>query len=149
VLAKQGKDSQYPFNCYRFSIRFEAANTLLELAKEQAKVESETRDEVELMKLKESYGTTGSRLATGGSKAVKELEKDQAMRTKRINKDLIDTSLLEIQQHYQKLFYKQESDHTKSEKTIYLIGVIEKSRRRLQGNASTQLTLESMFTELR
>jgi DNA polymerase-3 subunit delta' len=75
---------------------FEAANTLLELAKEQAKVESESRDKSELTKLKESYGSTGSRLATGGSKAVKELEKEQKNRFNRLVKDTITTSLLDL-----------------------------------------------------
>jgi DNA polymerase-3 subunit delta' len=75
----------------------EAANTLLEMAKEQAKKESDARDEEELNKLRESYGTTGSRLATGGSKAVKELEKDQKARSSRLVKDFLDKALLDIQ----------------------------------------------------
>jgi DNA polymerase-3 subunit delta' len=75
---------------------FEAANILLEMAKEQAKIESEIRNEDELTKLKESYGTTGSRLATGGSKAVKELEKEQKSRSSRLIKDHLDLSMTEI-----------------------------------------------------
>ncbi len=76
---------------------FEAANALLELAKEQAKYESEIRDEVELTKLKKSYGTTGSRLATGGSKAVKDLEKEQKFRTSRSVKNFLNLALLDIE----------------------------------------------------
>jgi DNA polymerase III subunit delta' len=68
-----------PFTVKDLASAFEAANALVELAKSQALAESEVRDEAELAKLKESYGTTGSKLATGGSKAVKELEKEQKL----------------------------------------------------------------------
>jgi DNA polymerase-3 subunit delta' len=61
----------FPTTVKDLASAFEAANNLLELAKGQAQSESEIRDEEELLKLKESYGTTGSKLATGGSKAVK------------------------------------------------------------------------------
>jgi DNA polymerase-3 subunit delta' len=58
-------------------------------------VESEVRDEAELAKLKESYGTTGSKLATGGNKAVKELEKVHKMKQTRKLKDILFSFLLE------------------------------------------------------
>ncbi len=61
-----------PSSVTDLSSAFEAANTLLEIAKEHVKLESEIRNEEEITKLKESYGSTGSRLAMGGSKAIKE-----------------------------------------------------------------------------
>ena len=128
---------------------FEAANTLLELAKEQAKIESETRDEVELMKLKESYGTTGSRLATGGSKALKELEKEQKTRTNRLSRDFIDNALIEIQLQFHKNLLNQVSEIHISEKIIHQIKTIEESRAKLRSNSSPQLILESLFCGLR
>ena len=82
---------------------FEAANTLLEMAKEQAKIESEIRNEGELRKLKESYGTTGSRLATGGSKAVKDLEKELKARNNRLVRDFLEISLLEYASFYRNI----------------------------------------------
>jgi DNA polymerase-3 subunit delta' len=85
-----------PFTVTDLASAFEAANTLLELAKEQARGESELRDEEELAKLKESYGTTGSRLATGGSKAVKELEKKQKSLSARKVLDLVSLSLADL-----------------------------------------------------
>ena len=127
---------------------FEAVNTLLELAKEQAKIESENRDEVELMKLKESYGTTGSRLATGGSKAVKELEKEQKARTSRLQKDFIDHALLELQQQLNKNLTNHISEIYTSEKMIYQLKQIEESRTRLRRNSSGNIVLESLFCEL-
>jgi len=89
-----------PFTVTDLTSAFEAANTLLELAKEQARAESELRDEEELTKLKESYGTTGSRLATGGSRAVKELEKEQKSRASRMVKNFLDLASLDIEGQY-------------------------------------------------
>jgi DNA polymerase-3 subunit delta' len=85
-----------PFTVKDLASAFEAANTLVELAKSQALAESEARDELELAKLKESYGTIGSKLATGGSKAVKELEKDQKTRRDRFKKDFINLALIDL-----------------------------------------------------
>jgi DNA polymerase-3 subunit delta' len=126
---------------------FEAANTLLEMAKEQVKVESETRDEAELTKLKESYGSTGSRLATGGSKAVKELEKEQKVRTTRRSKNFIDHALLELQEQFHKKLSNQLSDNYRSDRIIYQIEKIEESRSKLLGNSSSIIVLESLFCE--
>jgi hypothetical protein len=91
-----------PFTVKDLASAFEAANTLVELAKSQALAESEVRDEAELAKLKESYGTTGSKLATGGSKAVKELEKQQKLRSERIKKDFIYSALITICEEFAK-----------------------------------------------
>jgi DNA polymerase-3 subunit delta' len=82
-----------PFTVKDLASAFEAANTLIELAKSQAWAEAELRDEAELAKLKESYGTTGSKLATGGSKAVKELEKNQKMRMTKQSRDFIESCI--------------------------------------------------------
>ena len=79
---------------------FEAANTLLEMAKEQAKAGSEILNEQELTKLKESYGTNGSRLAAGGSKAIKELESNIKRKYAKINRDFIYQALVELQNSY-------------------------------------------------
>ena len=85
-----------PFTVKDLASAFEAASTLVELVKSQALAESEVRDEAELSKLKESYGTTGSKLATGGSKAVKELEKEQKTRSTRSVRDNLDGALLDL-----------------------------------------------------
>jgi DNA polymerase-3 subunit delta' len=128
---------------------FKAANTLLEMAKEQVRVESEIRDEVELTKLKESYGSTGSRLAIGGSKAVKELEKEQKARSNRLSRDFIDNALLELQQQFHKNLSDQVSETHITEKIIHKIKIIEESREKLRSNLSPQLVLESLFCGLR
>ena len=75
---------------------FEAANSLMELAREQAQSESKIRDEEEITKLKEFYGTPGGKLASGGNRAVKDLEKKQSSRNKNELKSSIDFALQEI-----------------------------------------------------
>ena len=115
----------------------EAANTLLDLAKQQALSESEIRDEAEIVKLKESYGATGSKLATGGNKALKELEKEQKTRSNRLIKDFLDSALLEI---------ALESKHSKL--TLNQLDQIQKTRYRIQSNAGLELNLFSMMCGL-
>ncbi len=68
---KREKILNIPFTINDLAATFDAAETLVELAKELAKMESETQDEKEIAKLKESYGSTGSKLATGCNKALK------------------------------------------------------------------------------
>jgi DNA polymerase-3 subunit delta' len=128
---------------------FEAANTLLELAKEQAKIESETRDEVELAKLKESYETTGSRLATGGSKAVKELEKDQKSRASRLVKNFLDLASLDIETQIRDEVIKNVKDQNNPARFLEKLRSLEEFRRKIDSNGSIQLAIESLFCELR
>jgi DNA polymerase-3 subunit delta' len=138
-----------PFTVKDLASAFEAANTLLELAKEQARGESEIRDEEELAKLKESYGTTGSRLATGGSKAVKELEKEQKTRSTRMVKDYLDQSFLEYQNIFRVDLFAGDKSPDETLKAILKINAIDESRRKLANNSSIQLITESLFCELR
>ena len=124
---------------------FEAANTLLGLAKEQALTESEIRDEEELNKLKESYGVTGSKLATGGSKAVKELEKEQKTRNTRLVRDFLDSSLLEmVDQEIHKMRVKLQSDL--NARDFEHFDQILKLRKDLFSNSSPTLVLEALFS---
>jgi DNA polymerase-3 subunit delta' len=124
---------------------FEAANTLVELAKSQALAESEARDEAELAKLKKSYGTTGSKLATGGSKAVKELEKEQKTRNTRLVRDFLDSSLLEmVDQEIYKMKAHIHSDLNVRDFKYY--DQILKLRKDLYLNSSPILLLEALFS---
>jgi DNA polymerase-3 subunit delta' len=156
-----------PFTVKDLASAFEAANTLVEHAKSQALAESEVRDEAELVKLKESYGTTGSKLATGGSKAVKELEKEQKTRVNRMVKDYLDSFLLDIATIYrnalitqsatnnqsinQKLQIKTQQKTTQTEEKVIILSIssILKARLRLYKNSSPNLTIEGLLLELR
>jgi DNA polymerase-3 subunit delta' len=146
---------------------FEAANTLVELAKSQALVESEVRDEAELAKLKESYGTTGSKLATGGSKAVKELEKEQKTRNSRLVRDNLDRTLLDLATVYKDILLlqsnllnqitnidlqnriKQKAQETPPESVIKSVNSILEARSSLKHNSASNLTTEALLLFLR
>ena len=138
-----------PSSVNDLSSAFEAANTLLEIAKEQARIESEIRNEDELTKLKESYGTTGSRLATGGSKAVKELEKEQKSRTSRMVKNFLDLALLDLEIQYRDEVLENIKNQNNSMKILDNLKSLEEFRRIIDSNASIQLAIESLFCELR
>jgi len=138
-----------PFTVKDLASAFEAANTLVELAKSQALAESEVRDEAELAKLKESYRTTGSKLATGGSKAVKELEKEQKTRANRMVKDYLDHSFLEYQNHFMEELSGRENLNNEEAEIVKKISAINESRRRLAHNSSIQLVAESLFCQIR
>jgi DNA polymerase-3 subunit delta' len=138
-----------PFTVKDLASAFEAANTLVELAKSQALAESEIRDEAELAKLKESYGITGSKLATGGSKAVKELEREQKMRANRMIKDYLDQSFLEYQSFFTAALSNRENSNSKVTEIVKKISAIDESRRKLANNSSIQLVTESLFCQIR
>ena len=130
---------------------FEAANTLLEMAKVQANIESDIRNEEELIKLKESYGTTGSRLTAGGNKAVKELEKEQKSRITRLVKDYIEIGLLEIILDLKKVLVVYETESLRMDnpkKYRYFMHCYKstiKGYRALNFNYSQILILENVF----
>ena len=152
-----------PFTVKDLASAFEAANTLVELAKSQALAESEIRDEAELTKLKESYGTTGSKLATGGSKAVKELEKEQKTRASRMVRDFLDASLLDISSLYRDVLtvkinskenlinqdfaelIKSKSESISETDAVKAINTILEHRKKLTQNSSPTLTVESLI----
>jgi DNA polymerase-3 subunit delta' len=138
-----------PFTVKDLASAFDAANTLVELVKSQALAESEVRDEAELAKLKESYGTTGSKLATGGSKAVKELEKEQKTRSTRMVKDYLDNSFLEYQNQFTVELLARENSTIASTKIIQKIYAIDESRQKLASNSSILLITESLFCQIR
>jgi DNA polymerase-3 subunit delta' len=145
---------------------FETANTLLEMAKAQALSESTIRDEEEITKLKESYGTTGSRLATGGSKVVKELEKEQKARSTRLIRNNLDRALLDIATIYNEILtskpnniyqiinHKSQDKNSKNviaisqTSAINVISAISETRSILDKNSSPILALEGLFANL-
>jgi len=155
-----------PFAVKDLSSVFSASYSLLELAKELAISESEVRDEQELIKLKESYGSTGSKLATGGSKAVKELEKEQKTRSTRLVRDNLDGALLDlltvyrdvllVQSHSKDLLINSDmidqiheiAASSTSEFTVKIINQILEVRANLARNASPALTIEALISEL-
>jgi DNA polymerase III subunit delta' len=143
-----------PFTVKDLASAFEAANTLVELAKSQAMAESEVRDEAELAKLKESYGTTGSKLATGGSKAVKELEKEQKKRNTRIQKDKIESALLDLISSHELIHKNNTQEIINVSNDISFVnkqivsGIMMSALSRVPENSNLIIVLESMFCRI-
>ena len=156
-----------PFTVNDLASAFESASNLLELAKNQAQSESVIRDEEEITKLKKSYETNGSRLAAGGSKAVKELEKEQKTRNTRMVRDNLDGALLDIASIYRDILLfqsgakeliinktlidkvNQKSIDETEDSIMNSLSSILTSRINLSKNSSSNLTLESLTSSLR
>jgi DNA polymerase-3 subunit delta' len=100
---------QLPLQLGSLTAAFQAAQTLVDIATTEAHTSSEERDEKEIEKLQEAYGkgAIGRGMATGGSKAVKELEKEQRSRATRMVRDSIDGALLDLATFYRDVMMVQ------------------------------------------
>jgi DNA polymerase-3 subunit delta' len=114
-----------------------------------ALAKSEVRDEAELANPQESFGTTGSKLASGSSKAVKELETEQKIRANRVVRDFLDAFLLDITNLYRDVLATQFETKTQNQKILHSISTILEPRIRLHKHSSPNLTIESLFLDLR
>jgi DNA polymerase-3 subunit delta' len=147
---------------------FRAAQKLVDIATEDAKSSAEIRDEKEQDELAQAYGkgATGRGMASGGSKALKELEKEQKTRTTRMVRDSLDAALLDIATLYRDIMLVQ-SGHVDAlinlemaqeinsianllppYKTIQKLDAIMKARKALGFNAAPLLTIEALMCEL-
>jgi len=147
---------------------FKAAETLINLATEEAEIAATARDEKESTELAEAWGkgATGRGMATGGAKAIKDLEKEQKSRTTRMIRDSIDGALVDIATLYRDVMFVQSG--TKGElinqefqseilnmaeriapaKTVTKIDAIMSARVNLSHNAAPLLTLEALMCQL-
>ena len=157
-----------PLTIKGISSAFAAAQTLIDLATEQANQASEERNEKEVNDLSLAYGkgATGRAMATGGSKAIKELEKEQKTRSTRMVRDSLDAALLDIATFYRDVMMVQagSSDalinkeleneistfaaNTKPHTTINKINAIMAARTNLGHNAAPLLTVEALMCVL-
>ena len=156
-----------PFALKDIASAFKAAQQLVEAAKADALADSEAKDELEISKLKEAWGGSGSKLAAGGSKAVKELEKEQKSRSTRMVRDYLDRALLDLSTLYRDVLLVQSgsndsliNEDLKSEisklastegpaRTLKKIEAILKTRSNLAQNAAPLLLIEALMCELR
>ncbi len=147
---------------------FKAAETLLNLATEEAEVAASARDEKESAELAEAWGkgATGRGMATGGSKAIKDLEKEQKSRTTRMIRDSIDGALVDIATLYRDVMFIQSgtpgalinqefsadiskmAERIPAAKTVSKIDAIMSARNNLSRNAAPLLTLEALMCQL-
>ncbi len=159
---------QLPLQLGSLAAAFQAAQTLVDIATTEANSSSDERDEKEIEKLQEAYGkgATGRGMATGGAKAVKELEKEQKSRSTRMVRDSIDGALLDIATFYRDVMMVQSANtesmintdmreeiesyaasHTEHS-TILKINALMDARSNLARNAAPLVTCEALMCSL-
>jgi DNA polymerase-3 subunit delta' len=159
---------QLPLTLKGISSAFAAAQTLVDLATDQANESAEERNQSEIDDLSLAYGkgATGRGMASGGTKAIKELEKEQKTRSTRMVRDGLDAALLDIATFYRDVMMLQagandglinrelESQittyaaNTKPHTTINKINAIMAARTNLGHNAAPLLTVEALMCVL-
>jgi DNA polymerase-3 subunit delta' len=157
-----------PLQLHSLSAAFQAAQTLVDLATQEANESSDARDKRETEKLQEAYGKggTGRGMATGGAKAVKELEKEQKSRSTRMVRDSIDGALLDIETFYRDVMMVQSGNNESMINTdmrneiesyasahpepsiIPKIGSLMDARNNLARNAAPLVTCEALMCRL-
>jgi DNA polymerase-3 subunit delta' len=159
---------QLPMQLGSLASALQAAQTLVDIATEEAKTSSGSQDEIEIEKLQKAYGkgATGGSMATGGPKAVKELEKEQKSRASRMVRDSIDGALLDLATFYRDAMMVQSGitesiinrdlreeienytsrfpAHTAAQK----MGAIMEARNQLALNGSPLMTCEGLMMRL-
>ena len=145
---------------------FTAAQSLVDLANEEADSISEKLDELEQEELAAAWGkgATGRGIASGGAKALKELEKEQKSRSTRIVRDTLDNALLDLATFYRDALFvlegqelinqdlaneiKKFAENTSPEKTVKKLGFILSAREDLTRNGAPLLTMEALMCQL-
>ena len=169
ATARQNRENilRLPLMIKDIASAYKAAQFLVDSAKSEAVVDAEEKDQNEISKLKEAWGSTGSKMVTGGSKAIKELEKEQKSRSTRMVRDYLDRALLDLATLYRDIMLVQ-ANSTESlinqdlleeikqlaalkspAKTVEQIDAILKTRRNLAQNAAPLLLIEALMCELR
>jgi len=145
---------------------FKAASRLLDTAQEQAESENSERDSKQLKQLQDAYQGTGRSLISGGSKAIKDLEKEQKSATTRAIRDNIDGALLNIASLYRDILliqsgsqeilnidFRQEitelAKASPAKRSIEQIEALLEARANLGRNSAPLSTLESLFCALK
>jgi DNA polymerase-3 subunit delta' len=159
---------QLPLQLGSLTTAFEAAQTVIDRATQEANTSSDDQNEVEIEKLQVAYGkgATGRGVATGAAKAVKELEKEQKLRSTRMVRDSIDSALLDIATFYRDVMMVQfgnadsivntdmreeiesyalsHTDHS----TVLKIIALMNARTSLASNAAPLVTCEALMCHL-
>ena len=159
---------QLPLQLGSLASAFQSAQILVDLATTEANASSDERDEKEVEKLQEAYGkgSTGRGMASGGAKAVKELEKEQKSRSTRMVRDSIDGALLDIATFYRDVMMVQSGNadsminadmreqiesyaaNSPSHSTINKINAIMEARENLARNSAPLVTCEALMCQL-
>ena len=168
VRSNRAQIMKLPLQLSSIAAAFQSAQTLVDLATQEANAASEQRDEKETAALAEAYGkgATGRGMATGGSKAIKELEKEQKSRATRMVRDSLDGALLDIATFYRDVMMVQAgatdsiinidlldqitafAHKTPAHATVKKVNAIMEARTNLSHNAAPLLTIEALMCRL-
>lgn len=171
IRSRRNTIMSLPFNLTSLSAAFSAAATLVELATQEANAQSEARSEKESHELGQAWGqgATGRGMASGGARALKELEKEQKSRATRMVRDSLDGALLDLATLYRDVMMVQASstaatapllnkeleekimmmaERLQPEKIIKNLNAIMQARTSLSYNAAPLLTIEALMCAL-
>ena len=168
VRSNRAQIMKLPLQLSSIAAAFQAAQTLVDLATQEANAASELRDEKETAALAQAYGkgATGRAMATGGAKAIKELEKEQKSRATRMVRDSLDGALLDIATFYRDVMMVQAGSNeslinidmvdeitafahkTPAHTTVNKVSAIMQARTNLGHNAAPLLTIEALMCRL-
>jgi DNA polymerase III subunit delta' len=154
------------FNVRDIASAFNAAQQLVEAAKVAAEQEAEARNEKEIQALRQTWGTQTTKIASTNTKAIKELEKVQKIRTTRMIRDYLDWALLDIAALFRDVMLVQFGQEDKilnsdlgaeiralasasqSAAILAKLEAVLASRASLGHNAAPLLTAESLMLQL-
>jgi DNA polymerase-3 subunit delta' len=168
VRSNRAQVMKLPLQLTSIAAAYTAAQTLVDLATQEANATTDARDEAETQALAEAYGkgATGRGMATGGSKAIKELEKEQKSRATRAVRDGLDGALLDIATFYRDVMLVQSgatdsiinidildeitayAHKNPAHATVKKINAIMEARTNLSHNAAPLLTIEALMCRL-
>ena len=168
VRSNRAQVMKLPLQLTSIAAAYTAAQTLVDLVTQEANTATDARDEAETQALAEAYGkgATGRGMATGGSKAIKELEKEQKSRATRAVRDGLDGALLDIATFYRDVMLVQSgatdsiinidildeitayAHKNPAHATVKKINAIMEARTSLSHNAAPLLTIEALMCRL-
>jgi len=148
------------------SSAFSAASKMIDIAQEEAEDATRITNEIELNNLQDALQGPGKSLISGGSKAVKELEKDHKAKTKREIEDSLDRFLLDLISIYRDSLliqlskgddvinaeyfarYPENFVRFKPESIIVKMENVLSAREKLAQNANNLLAMENLMYTL-
>lgn len=168
IRSRRNTIMNLPFSLPDIGSAFKAAAVLVELATNEANAQSQERSEKELIELGAAWGqgATGRGMAPGGSKALKDLEKEQKSRATRMVRDSLDGALLDLATLYRDILIVQSSMEEsvinkelsdkiaemakamKPENVLEKMEAIMQARKNLSYNAAPLLTVEALMCTL-
>lgn len=163
VRSRRTKVLEVPFELHDIGACLNAAQRLVDAAKEEAKASAAQVDEKERTELEQALGvgTKGAKPREAAA-AVKELEEQQKARAKRWERDVLDRSLVDLMALYRDVLVVQTvagaelinaelrqnidqlAGRTTPEQTIRRIGALAACREAIETNVAPLLALEAM-----